>query len=336
MNSGVTAQTRRWPRRLAGFAIFFTIYLVALEVFLQLVALFVTVTGREIEASWLTDDRRILCVGDSNTYGLYLEREDAYPQQLEALWNESVDSPKVEVLNLGFPGTNSSRILSEYAGLLETLRPDVVIILVGANDFWTVPVAVREPGQGSGGSALRELLLGFRTYQLAHILWREFNPPEFEVVFERDSHEGITEDTSCTSAMRWGDHEFGKRSECMGTARFGDSEFELGWKMAPSGASLDDARVADNLGALTEQAREFGATPILLTYPTALSYYGRSNGILRQSARTTGTELIDVFARFDPLCRGDGCPELLFPDGHPRSPGYRLMAELILEHLTAQ
>jgi lysophospholipase L1-like esterase len=134
--------------------------------------------------------------------------------------------------------------------------------------------------------------------------------------------------------MRWGDHKFGKRSECMGTARFGDSEFELGWKMSPSGAPLDDARVARNLGALTEQAREFGATPILLTYPTALSYYGRASDILRQSARATDTELIDVFARFDPLCREDGCPELLFPDGHPRAPGYRLIAGLILEHLT--
>ena len=55
----------------------------------------------------------MLCIGDSNTYGLWLERSQAYPQQLETLWNERNESPKLEVLNLGFPGTNSSRIVRD-------------------------------------------------------------------------------------------------------------------------------------------------------------------------------------------------------------------------------
>ena len=75
---------------------------VLLEVVLQLGALALRATGREMPAGWLTGDRRILCLGDSNTYGLYLDRSEAYPKQLEALWNQS-GSPRVEILNHGFP-----------------------------------------------------------------------------------------------------------------------------------------------------------------------------------------------------------------------------------------
>lgn len=77
--------------------------LVVLELGLQAGAWVVAATGRRLPVSWLTSHTRILCLGDSNTYGLWLERDEAYPQQLEAIWNADPAAAPVEVLNLGFP-----------------------------------------------------------------------------------------------------------------------------------------------------------------------------------------------------------------------------------------
>ncbi len=111
----------RWPTRIA---LGLVIYLIALEVLLQGMALFVTMTGRQVDTSWLTGSHRILCLGDSNTFGLWLERHETYPSQLQATWNSSNRGPEVEVLNLGFPGTNSSGLRRDIPRMLETFHRD--------------------------------------------------------------------------------------------------------------------------------------------------------------------------------------------------------------------
>src|SRR5262245_51650862 len=58
--------------------------------------------------------RRILCLGDSNTYGLYVEKSQSYPKALEAQWNSSTGARSVEVLDMGFPVTSSSKLLREF------------------------------------------------------------------------------------------------------------------------------------------------------------------------------------------------------------------------------
>jgi hypothetical protein len=101
-----------------------------LEALLQVAALAVHLGGGPTQAAWLTGNRRVLCLGDSNTYGLYLaDRAQAYPQTFEALWNERVVSPRIEVLNLGYPGTNSSRLRRDLPRMLETFAPDVVVLM---------------------------------------------------------------------------------------------------------------------------------------------------------------------------------------------------------------
>ena len=116
--------------RLAFLPVSLVLALALLEFVLQVGALYVDAT-RSDPPAWLTGDRRILCLGDSHTYGLWLDRDQAYPEQLEALWNESVESPKIEVINLGLPGMHSSRLRREFPGLLETFAPDLVILIVG-------------------------------------------------------------------------------------------------------------------------------------------------------------------------------------------------------------
>jgi lysophospholipase L1-like esterase len=131
--------------------------LLLLELLLQAGAWVVALTGREHPGDWEGKSLRILALGDSNTYGLYLEREQAYPALLERRWNESHESPKLEVINLGYPGNSSSKILRELPQALATYEPNIITLMVGVNDFWTPPLESAGSGEPpSAGGWLRE------------------------------------------------------------------------------------------------------------------------------------------------------------------------------------
>ncbi|MCW5891618.1 MAG: hypothetical protein KIT14_13855 [bacterium] len=74
--------------------------------------------------------RRLLAVGDSNVFGLFLPREASYPHQLGARLSNAT------VVNWGVPGTTSGRLRSLLPALLAEQRPTDVLVTVGVNDFW--------------------------------------------------------------------------------------------------------------------------------------------------------------------------------------------------------
>lgn len=77
---------------------------------------------------------RILCVGDSFTFGIGLELPDTYPKQLEKLLQARYPDKKIEVINCGVPSYNT---IYEYLFLKEgglKYNPDLVIIGYAFND----------------------------------------------------------------------------------------------------------------------------------------------------------------------------------------------------------
>ena len=115
-------------KRLALLPLLILVYALVAEAGLQITAFFMKKTTRaDTPAAWITGNLRVLCLGDSNTYGVWLDdRSQAYPQQLEAVWNERIETPKLEVLNLGVPGTNSSRLVRELPQMLANFAPDIL------------------------------------------------------------------------------------------------------------------------------------------------------------------------------------------------------------------
>jgi lysophospholipase L1-like esterase len=77
---------------------------------------------------------RVLCVGDSITYGFNVDANQTYPEQLEALLAKRYPGRRFEVINAGVPGWSwlQGRRYLELEGL--ALRPDVVVIGHGTND----------------------------------------------------------------------------------------------------------------------------------------------------------------------------------------------------------
>lgn len=301
--------TLRLGRRLALIPLGLMLGLCVLEGALQVGALWVHLAGQRLPATWLTGGRRILCVGDSNTYGLYMpDRALAYPQQLERLWNASVQTPRVEVLNLGYPGTNSSRLRHDFPRMLDTFRPDMVIMMVGSNDYWTAPVTADDAEHPPGRIA--QLLQRYsRVYQLAYMLRRALDHRQLEVVYP-----------------------VGQNGGSSGTARYGNVEFAMGWTPEPGQVDFDE-RLEENLRALAEYARDYGAEPVFMTYPSRLWNYGDASQFIRAAAADTGTRLIDLAAVFEPECPDEPCPDWLYKDHHPTARGYYLIAETLVRTL---
>ncbi|MGH7785242.1 MAG: SGNH/GDSL hydrolase family protein [Candidatus Binatia bacterium] len=145
--------------------------LAALELALQIAAAF-TQWRFQRDASILQPGTvRILCLGDSNTYGLYLAPEHAWPSQLQRLLDARTPG-RYQVINLGFPGTPSSRIVENLPTFLMQFQPDLVIMLVGVNDLLFGPInpspQARSPGERLHAVAATHLRL-YRLYRL----WRQ-------------------------------------------------------------------------------------------------------------------------------------------------------------------
>jgi len=73
----------------------------------------------------------IVAVGDSLTEGLGVDEESAYPAVLEKKLEDQ--GYRYRVINAGISGETSSGTLSRIKWVL-TLKPDIVILVIGAND----------------------------------------------------------------------------------------------------------------------------------------------------------------------------------------------------------
>jgi len=299
-------------RRIAGHAalVAFGIFagLLAVELLLQTGAAVVRATGRTRPSSWGTRNRRFLCLGDSNTYGVYVDERQAYPRVLEQLWNARSDEAPIEVVNLGFPGTNSSHIRNALPKLLTMFRPEVVTVMVGGNDWWTAP----EPIADAPGASLQLDALLWRVsrlYRLIYMLHRSSESPQIDIPRP----------------------PIGSGP----TIQLGPDSVQ--WRFAPGTDASRDWRSAlrANLVAIASEARRGGATLILITYPADLPIspiYGGASTIVREAAKSASVRLIDLGRAITPRCISATCAEL-YPDHHPTARGHRLAAKLIVHEL---
>jgi tetratricopeptide (TPR) repeat protein len=83
---------------------------------------------------------RILCLGDSFTFGSGAEPGYSYPEQLEVLLNKNNPNLKFEVYNKGgcLPGLNSSQVLKMLDKDMAEYKPKIIIVLIGTHNEWNL------------------------------------------------------------------------------------------------------------------------------------------------------------------------------------------------------
>lgn len=130
---------------------------------------------------------RIVCLGDSPTFGVFVDRsgfnyDGGFAAPLSRLLNTDPELVPVEVLNAGVIGHTSSHALRQLPERLAALEPDVLILSYGMTDH--IPTRVpsfRTPEPRSKiGRFLLTTGLRFRLFQRAQIGWEQIpglHPP---------------------------------------------------------------------------------------------------------------------------------------------------------------
>lgn len=90
---------------------------------------------REIPPAKEGNTFRIICLGDSVTFGWPVEPENTYPGRLEKLLNSKFPGRNFEVFNAGIPGYTSYQGLIWVKKDILSYQPDLLIIYYGINDM---------------------------------------------------------------------------------------------------------------------------------------------------------------------------------------------------------
>jgi tetratricopeptide (TPR) repeat protein len=105
---------------------------------------------------------RIMCLGGSTTAE---GGEYAYPVQLEEMLNEKNTGVKFKIINKGVQGADSTFILSQLQENLDKYNPDLVIVMMGENDWVDLL-----PYNDSWGLKVRLFFRDFRIYKTIRLL----------------------------------------------------------------------------------------------------------------------------------------------------------------------
>jgi lysophospholipase L1-like esterase len=303
----------RWRRRLAALACGIVLAPVAVELALRSAALLV-----ERDRAAGAGAALVLCQGDSNTFGLYLQGEHSYPGQLDALIRERGGAAgETFVANRGVPGKPTWLLLDEIEGDLERYSPRAVVLMAGVNDR----TALRPP-PGEEPSFLASL----RIVKLARLLRAH----------AREESDASSAGAPDPDDVLWVDQQDIQTGGGVQKIEFVDRTgtalaFELVGGL-PSKAEYQ-AWIAEDIAAAVELARDAGADPIVMLYPAIKGAYDDANLGLVEAARRAGVTPLDPRPDFARAAALVGQDALLYRDGHPTRLGYSILARLVFNAL---
>jgi len=300
---------------LAGLGII--LGLVGLEIILRVAAPLLRPSARGFSApitAATSGTVRVLCVGDSHTYGLWVKPEESYPSRLRSKLAHR--QTRFEVLNAGVPGMNSSQVREAMPRLLNDFAPDIVLLMVGVADCWNLAALDAEDFHGwrwylRGGS----LWDRSRVVKLARLI--RFNLGNHR---RSPSAHVTVVPQSASNPDNWriegGEEEIAVAND----AHFGDP--------------VSDARLLRrvlwrDLAVISSAVQARGAHLILMTYATDGLIYNGANAVTRAFAQETSVPLIDLAAQLQHWSKPPGNRIAFFPDLHPRAPGYELIARAV-------
>jgi lysophospholipase L1-like esterase len=313
------------------------ITLLLLEAVLQLAAFGVEKRIHPLTGSELSADGklRIVMMGDSNTYGLYLKEEESYPAVFEKNWNEKYPDRPVQVINLGFPGTNSSRVLKSFPDVIKAFSPDVITVMVGVNDFWTAPVNVE--GVSESISSLEGWFRDhIRVYKLFYMMRRQAY--QKDLLFIDQDPRGVTFDPERVEQYQaFLEGKAPPVSEDKPNAiHYGNMSLDIGYVMDAGRKQNPAEEIKRNMQMMADMAANNNIKLVFITYAFYEFPQKTANWQMKSVAKEKNVALVNPARTFREECaKGElRCGQLFFPDYHPTAEGYRLLAMAIEKFFT--
>jgi len=307
--------------------------------------------GRGVPARSASGDTfRILCLGDSNTYGGGVERWEAYPARLEDTLNRAAGGRRFVVTNLGVPGTNSAQLLHRLPTYIASYTPDLLIVLIGVNDYWNPAETVAAPG-GGVSRWVHRALSHLRVYRFFHLTLLQGGPPWTGPVDERGpsftvAPEGAEAPAGDDAApvveiTQRGPDDGGDADATHRELRYGGATFFF--RIPRRAVALDDAEhrslLRQHLRGIVDVAAAARVPLVLPTYAADWGHYKVANAGIASMSGAGGAHVVSQafgaqLAHRIRQSKSHG--SLFFPDLHPKPPVYAAYAVSLCEALVRE
>jgi lysophospholipase L1-like esterase len=296
-NPSTNDSAKRFSLKSKVFCVLFGVclVLVGLEISLRLLGFGYNVIHRAPADAGA--EYRIYCVGESTTWGIGASDPATknYPHQLEEMLRKKYKGMKIQCFFDQTIGQNTSEILAKLPQHIEKYQPQLIIFLVGVNNWWNMErsnILLFNEDRSVSQLALKTLIFldQFR-------IWKLFKNLVFPL---RVSEE------------RW-DFFYppaGRAREELGKEK---------WERDP----IFDQLTKHDIGEMVKICKANGIKVIMCTYPAATRDLRR---IQKNVAEKFDTFFVDHYAVFQTLKN----PKTYFsPEDywHPNDAGYALMAE---------
>lgn len=282
------------------------------------------------------DAIRILTLGDSNTYGIFVSEEQSWPAQLQSLLRER--GYVVDVVNLGWPGTNSTVINWQFDKALASVKPDLVIVMAGANDGWTTPIYKESITWWQifqiKSRAYRFFLLGMSSIKQFStnreirnsLLLKDPGVSEISKFYEKNNTL-FKRDLSIREVSMNGDTMIFGVNTITGNPRYNPKKNGF------------ESTVHYSMDGMLQQSNQRNIPILFLTYPADEILYKSANERILSAAKIISANILDLRLKIisPDLCSEKEssmqCEEYFFPDNHPKEKTYHIIAENIFNFL---
>jgi len=230
------------------------------------------------------DEYVILCLGESTTAELH-NNQSQWPSVLEMLLNNKSKNIKFKIVNEAIPGTTTANLYSLLNSNLEKYAPDMVITLMGINDYTNM---VKK--DLSKDNRFESFIKGLRTYKLFNLVYLHLFEKIKETKTQKESSL-IEPDTDYA--------EIGRKLSVEGKSKEAEEMFMKALKTNPndSGAYLWLGYVYQDEGDM-EKAEEMFKKAIEVNPDSELGYIGLGRFYMRfgrlEEAEKVLNEAIEV------------------------------------------
>lgn len=323
-NAPLIRPRRSWPRRMVRVAMWIVIIVCVAELFMRGAGWLMLHVWREKYPA--SGQVRILCLGDSYTYGVGAKRGYSYPRQLQTLLDET-SKCKVQVINRGVPGMNSDYIRAHFKESLLKYRPHVVLFLAGINNHWNATDAYTAAENPTVAEQFQSFAYEFRLVKLIQFTRYRL---KYRWVNHRDPLSGI-QDYEIKRSI----YEDGANLAKGHVVREQGRERTIHYDIHVRSFESEEAstRLVRDVGIMNGLARKYDVAFIVMTYPNPMPIHPA----LVQYVEAEGIPLIDHKSFFYSKIPKDKLSEYYYEENfirsHPNEKGYGAMADLILKSL---